>query len=111
MADLAPSATCITISYNPDTNQKVYTVDGAWDPSSCYGQVMVIHTEFRDLLAASGTGSGAPVDSTGGGGFPPLSVADGVEISWLIGGAWSIAFAARLVIRSLWRTAQISSDP
>lgn len=27
-----------------------------------------------------------------------LSVADGIELAWLIGGAWALAYAARLVI-------------
>lgn len=64
MAELAPSANCVTISYNATTNEKTYTVEGAWNPGSCYGQVLLVHTEFRDLLEAAGGGASAPDPST-----------------------------------------------
>lgn len=57
MADLAPSATCVTIGYDGATNQRVYTVEGAWAPGTCYGQVMVIANEYADLASAAGSAS------------------------------------------------------
>lgn len=61
---------------------------------SCSRQWTVIKTSEFDALrlaASAGTPSTtAPVYA--------LSVADGTELAWLIGGAWVLAYAARLVI-------------
>jgi len=70
--------------------EKVYTA------GQCSGSdwwVFLPPTEYANLVSAyqaSLSGSSAPVYA--------LSVADGVELSWLIGGAWALAYAARLVI-------------
>lgn len=79
MADLAPSATCVSISYDAGSNQRVYTVEGAWSPGSCYGQVLVIANEYGDLVVAAG-GASAP---TGGASSPESSVFTPEEIAAL----------------------------
>ncbi|CAH0352815.1 hypothetical protein [Aquabacterium sp. CECT 9606] len=115
MADLAPSATCVSISYDAGSNQRVYVVEGAWSSGSCYGQVLVIAGEYGDLVAAAG---GVSAPSTPTAQFTEeevtslkyqasnpspfnLSIPDGTLVSGAIAGTWALAWVIKQLVRAL----------
>ena len=52
--------------------------------------VFITTPEFKQLAQVGSPSVTPPVYA--------LSVADGAELAWLIGGAWALAYAARLLI-------------
>lgn len=86
-------------------------VNGVWTiaeekhyiPGQCASDwwVFIPPTEYASLVSAYKASLAAGTSSGTGSAAAPvyaLSVADGVELSWLIGGAWAVAYAMRLVI-------------
>lgn len=89
------SAYCVDFNSGSDWYAPASQSDNYWDFSStCPRAWVVIESgQFSGIYQASvsgGSGTSAPVYA--------LSVSDGTEIAWLIGGAWALAYAARLVI-------------
>lgn len=97
---------CTTFSASSDW----LATAGNWEQMDAYATcsrpyIIMETVEYDQIVAAA---------QSGGSGSPPasapvysLSVADGAELAWLIGGAWALAYAARLVIAPI-RTALFS---
>lgn len=107
---------CVSIGYNNTTEERTYALNGYWNPSSCYDQVLMPHTEFRAIVEAAGSGASSPEPSTSA--FTEaevvalkyqaanpspfnLSIDDGVTVSYLMLLAFAIAWGFRVLARSL----------
>lgn len=74
---------------------------GNWEQmdayATCNRPYIIMETgEYSQMVAAVQQGSSGTPSLTAP--VYALSVADGTELAWLIGGAWALAYAARLVI-------------
>lgn len=112
---------CVAIGYNNTTEERTYALSGYWNPSSCYDQVLMPHSEFRAILEAAGSGASAPEPSTSA--FTEaevvalkyqaanpspfnLTVQDGTEIGFLM----LSCFAAAWAIKQLGKGVRTVSD-
>lgn len=92
------SAYCVDFNSGSDWYAPASQSDNYWDFSSACPRAWVVieSGQFSSIYQASVSGgSGTPSTSAP---VYALSVADGTELAWLIGGAWALAYAARLVI-------------
>lgn len=91
------SAYCVDFNGGSDWYAPASQSDNYWDFSAACPRAWVVieSGQFSSIYQASVSGgSGSPSSAP----VYALSVADGTELAWLIGGAWALAYAARLVI-------------
>lgn len=74
---------------------------GNWEQmdayATCNRPYIIMETgEYNQIVAAAQQGGSGTSSATAP--VYALSVADGTELAWLIGGAWALAYAARLLI-------------
>lgn len=71
------------------------------------------HYQYYDCAGNAHTSIAMPIEkleefiaASEGAETPPmaLSVADGAELAWLIGGVWAIGWVTKQMARTLWRT-------